>query len=113
MEKREIIGGILFVAMAAGAAAMTQVGATVFPFHEDLIFWMGCCTVVVSAAGLALLMLWPSRREDAQSGPAAIRIGKAEDCDFDGIRIEADRAFDIGEAKRVSIRRLRQRKGKK
>lgn len=64
MVPREIFGGVLLVALAAGGAAMIEVGPSLFPEHAALIFWSGLGLVLSSLVGLALMMFWkPKRRK--------------------------------------------------
>ena len=60
METREIIVAILIASFSIGAAAMTQFGATVFPHHENLIFWIGLILAALASFGLLVLIVTPN-----------------------------------------------------
>ena len=47
---------------------MTQVGAIVFPHHEDLIFWAGLALISLCFAGLVLMLLFPAKEQSAAGG---------------------------------------------
>jgi hypothetical protein len=64
MTRREITAAVLSLGGAAGLAAMTQVGATVFPHREGLIFNIGLAGSIACIFGLVILWMGPGKRND-------------------------------------------------
>ena len=75
MSKRDIFVSISILIVGIGAAAMTQVGALVFPSHVALIFYLGLVLVVIGACFLLKLLLSPFEKPEA--GRSAVKLRNA------------------------------------
>jgi hypothetical protein len=108
MGRHDLLAGTLLVLFGLGGAAMTQVGPSLFPGHEQLIFWVGVGAVIVALIGLAFLFIRPAKKPEQPPRRPPSTFMKASggaQIDVEDSHSKADTFFDVQDVQSLTSKR--------